>query len=468
MTRGASSLQRRLTLSIVGVVGLALAALSITLSVQFASTAWTRFDERLAETAGAAAAMVDADGGAPRLAADALASLDQSRGRTVVQVWAADGSPLGRFPEGQAELPRPAPGAAPLLERITLPDGRPARLYRAWLQPHPPTASRVAVALARDVDRLEARLTRFRTLLWGSTLAVVLLAAAVVSLVVRGSLRHLARLSESIAAMSPSSLGPRLELHGLPDELRPPFVKLDELLSRVEASLARERQFSADVSHELRTPLAGLRAILEVSASRDRPGAEYRASLGEALEVVHQVEAIVEDLLLLARLGAGQAVSEQREVIPLRDLVEACFAPHADAARRRGLRFEDRVPKDLRLTSERLKLRLVLANLLSNAVEYTAEGGWITVESAPSSGLVLAVRDSGPAVPEEALDRLFDPFFRLDGARSGGGAHSGVGLALVRGLCHALGHRVEARNEADGSVTFAVTTPAPARLAGET
>ena len=270
MTRGASSLQRRLTLSIVGVVGAALAALSVTLSVQFGSTGWTRFDERLAETARAAASMVDADGGPPRLDADALASLDQSRGRTLIQLWAADGSPLGGFPPGEAELPRPAPGAPPVLERVTLPDGRSARLYRAWLQPHPPTAGPVAVALARDVNQLEARLTRFRTLLWGSTLAVVILAAAVVSLVVRGSLRHLARLSASIAAMDASSLGPGLELHGLPDELRPPFVKLNELLARVEASRARERQFSADVSHELRTPLAGLRTILEVSASRDR------------------------------------------------------------------------------------------------------------------------------------------------------------------------------------------------------
>ena len=190
---------------------MALAALSVTLSVQFGSTGCDRFDERLAETARAAASMVDrtaAPRGSPRTRSPPSTSPagapSSSSGRRTARRWG--GSRRGTPAAG------PAPGAPPVLERVTLPDGRSARLYRAWLRPHPPTAGPVAVALARDVDQLEARLTRFRTLLWGSTLAVVILAAAVVSLVVRGSLRHLARLSASIAAMDASSLGPGLEL----------------------------------------------------------------------------------------------------------------------------------------------------------------------------------------------------------------------------------------------------------------
>jgi signal transduction histidine kinase len=347
-------------------------------------------------------------------------------------------------------------------------DGAPARLYEAWLplRPTDPHGARVGVTLVRDLVVIDARIRRNGAILWGSTAVVVLLAAAVASLVVRRSLRPVSRLSAVIGSIDAASLGSPLELQDLPEELRPPFVKVNELLARIASSLARERQFSADVSHELRTPLAGLRAILEVSAARDRPAGEYRAGLGEALEVVHQLEAIVDDLILLARLGAGQGARERREPLRLRDLVEACFAPHAEAARRRRLRFEDRVAPEVALESEKVKLRLVIANLLSNAVAYTAEGGWIAVESDPSGGLVLAVRDSGPTIPEGALSRIFDPFFRLDTARSGSGEHCGVGLALVRGLCDALGYRVEARNEPDGSVAFLVSQPAaPARQA---
>lgn len=471
MRRGAGSLQRRLTLAIVAVVGVSLAALSSWLSLQYRWFNHDRFDERLAAAARAAVSMLDDVGLAaqPDVGAIAAAALDQSRGRTVLRIWTEDGAPLSAA-AGEPELAPPAPGAAPRYAITRLADGAAARLYQAWLplRPTDPISPRVGVAIARDLTVVDARIRRYGAVLWGSTAAVVILAAAVAALVVRRSLRPVSRLSATIGSIDPASPGGPLELRDLPEELRPPFTKVNDLLARVASSLARERQFSADVSHELRTPLAGLRTILEVSAARDRPPGEYRASFGEALEVVHQLEAIVDDLILLARLGAGQGAVERREPLRLRELVEACFAPHAEAARRRRLRFEDRVPPELALDSEKVKLRLIVANLLSNAVEYTAEGGWIAVESDPAGGLVLAVRDSGPAIPPAALTRIFDPFFRLDSARSRSGEHCGVGLALVRGLCDALGYRVEARNERDGAVAFVVSGPvAQARAAAE-
>lgn len=468
MTR--RSLQRRLTLSIVGVIGMALAVLAGTLSLQYHRTNWARFDERLTEVARAAAARVSADAGRSwTLRAGALGDFDQSRGRTWVELWAEDGSPLGRRAPGGPELTPPAPGAQPSFSSVALPGGGRARLYRVWLAPYPPSPSlgRVAVVVAREVDMIEDRIARFGALLWGSTFAVVLLAAAVASAILRRSLRGVASVSAGIAAMDAASLGRRLDFQDLPAELVPPFEKLNELLERIEASVARERQFSADVSHELRTPLSGLRAILEVTASRDRPALDYRTSIGEALEVVDEMETIVEDLLLLSRLGAGGSIGEARERLPLREIVDGCFAPLAEPARRRRLRFENRIPPELGLASEQVKLRLIVRNLLSNAVEYTVEGGWISVESDPGAGLALAVRDSGPALPEQALQQIFDPFFRLDPARTGSGKHTGIGLALVRELCHALGLHVVARNEPDGTVVFAILTApaAPGRSA---
>lgn len=463
MRLAAGSLQRRLTGSIIAVVGLALAVLSATQTVESERRAWERFDERLAEEARKAAALARLQpDGTWTVPEGALAPLDQSRGRTEYQLWTSSGAPLARFPADAPALTPPAAGAPPSVEPVTLSDGRRVRLHRAWERPGSilPGGPRVAVAVARELDVIDARLGRQRALLWGSTLAVVALAAAVSSLVVRGSLRDVARLSAGIAALDASSLARRLDLRGLPSELLPPFAKLNELLDRLEATVKRERQLGADVSHELRTPIAGLRAILEISASRERPGPEYRRDLGEALEVVRQIEAIVENLTMLARLGSGQATVERCDGVRLRELVEACLAPRAEAARRRRLRIDVRVPPELELSSDPVKLRLVAANLLANAVEYTEEGGWIAVEADPARGVVLAVRDSGPPVPEDALGRLFDPFFRLDRARSGGGEHCGIGLALVRALCDALGYGVEARNEPGGAVAFIVTVGA--------
>lgn len=316
---------------------------------------------------------------------------------------------------------------------------------------------RAGITVMRDTDRLEWRLAQLRAILLASTLVTMLLSGLATWLLIRRSFRGVAQLSGRIASIDPFALGVRVSLGDLPGELRPPFEKVNELLARIEQVMDRERQFSADVSHELRNPLAGLRAVLEVSGSRDRTSAEYRDALQEALEVVRQLEAIVENLLALARIGAGQLASDELEEIEVGALVESSFSALDDFARRRHLQFDNWVTPMASIRADRLKLRIIASNLLSNAVQYTAEGGWITVESDPSQGLVLRVRDSGPPIPASALEKIFDPFFRVAESRAGGGDHFGIGLTLVRGLCESSGFRVTAENEAGGSVAFSVT-----------
>lgn len=465
---GAPSFQRRLTISIVAIVGVSLVACSLTVHASFARRVWRDFDARLAQDAYAIALMVEEYGDRPwEIEPGGLEAFQRMRGPASVELWMDDGSVLARAP-GADELPLPPHAPALVFTDVTLRDGHPGRLCQAWLLPRQghdggvqeaTTGRRIGIAVARNIAEPTATIGRFRVLLWAPTLGVILIAALAASLSIRGMVRHVRRISEDIAALDASSPGERLELRGVPSELRPPFVKLNELLSRIEASRVRERQFNADVSHELRTPLAGMRSILEVSASRARSAAEVRVTIAETLAIVRQMETIVENLLVLARLGAGQ-VSVEREEVPLGQLVDACFAPYAEAARRRGLDFRNRVPPDLVVWSDRHKLQLVVSNLLSNAAEYTSEGGWIAVESHPERGVVLAVVDSGPAIPREALARLFDPFFRLDSSRSGSGEHCGIGLTLVRAVCEALGYGVEVRNEPGGSVAFRVSADA--------
>lgn len=459
------SFQRRLTVSIVAIVGVSLVACSLIVYASFVRRVWRDFDARLAQDADAIALMVEEYRDRPwEVEPGGLEAFQVMRGPASVQVWMDDGSLLARTP-GAEQLPPPPRLRAPAFADLTLRDGRPGRLCQAWLPPRQgheggvqeaTSGRRIAVAVARNIEEPLATIARFRVLLGAPTLGVVLLAALAASLSSRGMARHVRRISQDIAALDASSPGERLALRGVPVELRPPLVKLNELLSRIEASRVRERQFNADVSHELRTPLAGMRSVLEVAASRARSAAEYRATMDEALAIVRQMESIVENLLVLARLGSGQ-VSVEREEVALGQLVDACFAPYAEAARRRGLKFRNRVPVDLVVWSDRHKLQLVLSNLLSNAAEYTSEGGWIAVESHPDRGVVLAVVDSGPAIPREAVAKVFDPFFRLDSSRSGSGEHCGIGLTLVRAVCEALGYEVEVRNEPGGSVAFRVS-----------
>jgi two-component system, OmpR family, heavy metal sensor histidine kinase CusS len=470
---GGPSLRRHLTVSVVGIVGASLVACSLAVYAALSRSVWRDFDARLAADAHAIALLVEEQRKGWEMEPGGLEAFERMRGPAVVEVWTADGFVLGRRPLELPDLPLPPDRPHAVFSSFTLQDGRPGRLCQAWLQPrvghedpvpHVWSGRKIGVAVARDVEEPVAAITRLRLLLWGPTLAVIVIAGVAASISIRNLLRHVAGLSRRVEALDSASLHARLPLDGVPGELRPPFVKLNELLSRIESSRLRERQFNSDVSHELRTPLAGLRSILEVCGSRPRSGPEYEGALHDALAVTMQMEGTVESLLMIARLGAGQA-RIRRDEVAVRELVDSSFAPYEPKAERRGLRFENRVPPGALLESDPDKLRLVVTNLLSNAVEYTGERGRVTVESDPDRGVVLCVRDSGPPIPAGLEEKLFDPFFRLDMARSGGGEHCGIGLSLVRALCDALGYQVTARNEADGSVAFTVSLGARERAA---
>src|SRR6185295_2031046 len=146
----------------------------------------------------------------------------------------------------------------------------------------------------------------------------------------------------------------RLPVHGQPTELVAPVRTLNDLLERLDASFAREREFTANVSHELRTPLAGLRTLLEVSAHAPRPD-----DLTTALSIVVQMCQLVENLLMLARVDAGQ-LEIVRGRVALRALVDDCWRPLAAAAAERGLALRNLVPDDAVAIPDRDKLRVVI------------------------------------------------------------------------------------------------------------
>jgi signal transduction histidine kinase len=239
--------------------------------------------------------------------------------------------------------------------------------------------------------------------------------------------------------------------------------KINELLARIEASFERERSFSAAISHELRTPLAGLRSLLEVTSRRERSAADYRHALDEALGIVRQMTALSENLLLLTRVEAQQIEVRPQE-IALRDLVADCLEPHEARAELRSLQLQNLVPPTARATTDREKLRIVVNNLLSNAVEYTSSGGTVRIRSDTAQGNLLEVWDSGPPIPDEALERVFDRFVRLDASRANTDSHFGIGLALARGLCTSLTLGLVAVNLPDGSIAFRITCPTVAPL----
>jgi signal transduction histidine kinase len=286
-------------------------------------------------------------------------------------------------------------------------------------------------------------------------LLTVLGASAAALAAVSLGLRSTRALAAEIADLDAARLDRALIARGLPDEIVPVVAKINELLARVRESLAREKRFTADVSHELRTPLAALRTTLDVTASRERSPAEYRAAIDQANVVAQQMQALCENLLSLARLDAGPVAVRPTDVA-LRALVQSCWHLFEGRARARGLRFENEVDAGARVATDPDQLRVIVSNLLSNATAYTAPGGTIRARGNGDPRALLEVHDSGPAIPPEILPHIFERFFRGDAMRSDG-VHCGIGLALVRGVADALGLRVTADNTNDGGVSFTVS-----------
>jgi signal transduction histidine kinase len=200
--------------------------------------------------------------------------------------------------------------------------------------------------------------------------------------------------------------------------------------------------FTAAVSHELRTPLARLLALLESAAL---PGSDVGELMEQARQEVEQARELIDDVLFLGELETG------REVVALgrtraQPIVEEVVASFAERASYAQVRFEVRVDERVELPLRRRMLRVVLENLLANAIRYAGQGSTCTVElSASGEGALLTVSDDGKGVEPADLPRLFERFYRGDQARTSRG--TGLGLAIVKHVVTAAGGEIEAASE---------------------
>ena len=461
MTR---SLRLRLTLAVVIVLAAVLATFAVVVHLVLEQALVRQLDVRLAGDAAAVAGMAEDDPAGPEFEYESLPQFERQVRPSYFEAWLDGTRVFARSPTlGAHDLPTlgARPGA-PAFADVTLPDGRPGRAI-ALRQPlriedGPPGAGPstrlVTVVVAEGTEEVRETLATMVRWLWALALGAFAAAAAAAYLIVARGLGPVRAVAAQIERLDADELDRPLPTASLPEEIEPVVRKLNELLARLAASFARERRFTADVSHELRTPLAALRTTLEVAAAQDRPAAAYRAAIRDATALATQTQALVANLLMLARLDARQVEVETREV-GLRALVDDCWRPFEGEAAARRLRFANEIAADTTVATDPDKLRIVIANLLSNAAAYTAADGSIAARDGDGRTL-LEIDDSGPRIPDELLPRLFDRFSRGDAARSGG-VHCGIGLALVRGVCAILGLEAAAENAADGSVCFRIT-----------
>ena len=296
---------------------------------------------------------------------------------------------------------------------------------------------RVAVAQQTQVRDAAARKSALRTLTPILLLVPVLL--LLVGVVVRQMFKPLQTLSEALAIRTENDVG-ELDPAGLPSEVLPFVAQINELLGRTGRALALQRRFIADAAHELRSPMTAMSLQAERLAGAQMPG-EARVRLGALIAGLARTRELLDQLLTLARIqepdaGAVQSVALDqviREV--LEDLVPLAEEKGIDLGVIGAVKVEARVQAQL------IDLKVLVKNLVDNAIRYTPPGGCVDIAVDVVDGVVtLQVDDTGPGIAEHERERVFDPFYRVLGS---GEIGSGLGLAITRTVAESMGASIE-------------------------
>jgi two-component system sensor histidine kinase QseC len=259
-------------------------------------------------------------------------------------------------------------------------------------------------------------------------------------LAIRQGLRPLNVVADQIAAREPEHLD-ALEPATAPEEIRPLIESINHLFARVEQTLEAEKRFTADAAHELRTPLAALVAQAQV-ALRARDAGERHHAIEQLIASCRRATRLVDQLLTLARLDPVDGAPSGR--VDLTELALEVCALHGTLAVDNNVTLElDATPATVAGDAD--MLRILLRNLIDNAIRYTPAGGRVTVTVAPG---LLTVTDTGPGIPAAERERIFDRFRRLAGQDKEG---SGLGLSIVARIAEWHGARVRLAEGGDGA-----------------
>jgi two-component system OmpR family sensor kinase len=322
-----------------------------------------------------------------------------------------------------------------------------------------------AVAVrAAPLDEIASATTSLMQTLLLTGLVVLLVGAIVTWWTVRRSMRPIGEMVDTAEAIAAGELTRRVPESDPGTELGRLGASLNEMLSTIEEALTNEqesqerlRRFVADASHELRTPVTAIGGYAELRRKGGLAGAEAEDRAWSRIESESaRMAALVEDLIMLARLGEGQPLSV--ETVDLSAIARDAAADHATIDRDRPVTVE--APDSVMVTGDNQRLHQVISNLLANVRVHTAPGTLTTVRVEDQGAwAVLTVIDDGPGIPEESLDRVFQRFHRADRSRSRKSGGSGLGLSIVQAIVEAHGGTVDADNDPGGGARFTVRLP---------
>jgi signal transduction histidine kinase len=449
----------RVTLAFAGVMAVVLAALGLFLLTELRDRLDESINNGLRSRAGEVAALVQSsDTGLRRSREAALIEADEG----FAQVLTPGGEVVDASPQvgGQpvldaGELIRASQDAR-FLESDSVPgvDGT-VRLLAAPTSVGENGDQRVIVVVGASLDDRDEAVASLTTLLAIGGPAALLLASLAGYGALALALRPVEAMRREAAEISAGEPEERLPVPAGDDELSRLGETLNQMLARLEATLARERRFVDDASHELRTPLALHKTELELALRYGSDTRELRAAISSAIDEIDRLIQLAEDMLVVARSGEG-GLELAQEPLPANELLETV----AQRFRSRAAQADRSLSVDgegLVVRGDRIRLEQALTSLVDNAFRH-GDGEVRMWASNSGDGVQLHVTDSGPGFPPDFIAQAFERFTRADEARGRGG--TGLGLAIVQTIAVAHGGRAAAANDPAGGADVWITVPA--------
>lgn len=334
--------------------------------------------------------------------------------------------------------------------------GKPFRTRDGFREAHVPGPRDSVIVVGESLEPAYADVRRLTLSLIIASAAGAALALPIGVWLRRQLARSIRQISETARALAPGQ-PTRIDPARVDEELVAVARALNDAFDRLEQALARERQLTSDASHELRTPVTALVTETQWALGRERTAEEYRRSLEVCARQGQRMKALVESLLTLARLEAG-ALPSRREPVALRAIADETAAELRPLAERHGVGVE--LDGEATALADPLQIRILLSNLLSNAIRYNRPGGRVRVRLDRKNGLArVAVSDTGPGLDPEAVPHVFERFWRADPSRAARDGGSGLGLAISKAIVDGHGGTITCDSRPGEGATFTVTLP---------
>jgi heavy metal sensor kinase len=317
----------------------------------------------------------------------------------------------------------------------------------------------VNIVIAQTTKSFESELRDLMGELVWIGLSVVAAMTGIVILLVRIGLRPIHGAARQLTRINADNLAHvALSPQNVPGELTPFLESLRQMLNRLDDAMRRQKAFVADASHELRTPVAVAKSTIQATLADPRSADQYRQSLEETLEDLRRMEHLVAELLLLARLDETTDVRPNQPVQLDQLLAEVVDSFSPTVAQAGGRLVCSLSP--VAVGGDYGQLTRLFSNLLDNAWRHGPKGGVIHLTAEVHADQVtVTVKDDGGQIPPEAIGRLFERFFRVDGSRASSTGGAGLGLAIARQIVLRHGGTIQITSQPANGTRVVVTLP---------